>query len=68
MKGGIMDGSILKNQRGRILPGCAVRSEKGDHPGWKRLIGQLKKALEEGSESGLGKKIGRPWHEWHRWD
>lgn len=61
-----MKGSILEKHP--FLFGRAVQSEKGDLPGWKRLIGELKNVLEEGSKSDLEKKIGRPWHEWHCWD
>ncbi len=61
-----MKGSLLEKRP--FLLGRAVQSEKGDHPGLKRMIGKLRNVLEEGSKPDLEKKIGRPWHEWQRWD
>ncbi len=61
-----MKGAILKNHQ--FLFGRIVWWEKEALTGWRRLIGKLKNALEEGSKSDLEKKIGRPFHEWYRWD
>ncbi len=43
-----MKGPILLEHQ--FLLGSEVRLEKGDLPGWRRLIGKLKNVLEEESK------------------